>query len=162
MKNIAVIDALALAAGYSLRILAGALAVDVDVSPWLLVCSSAMFFGLALLKRYAELIALRSTVGTEGRVRAYHIADSTILVGLGAAAGCIAVALLALYPLVESSPHDRWPVWLVCSFLLFWIGHMWLMAHRGNIHEDPVAFAVHDPVSLTFGMLTVIVLLAAL
>jgi 4-hydroxybenzoate polyprenyltransferase len=160
LKDIAITDALILAVGYSLRILAGALAVDIMVSPWLLVCSSAMFFGLALLKRYAELVALRPGMREDSRVRAYRSADSKIVGVLGGSAGCIAVALLALYPIVEPSVHARWPLWLVCGFILLWVGHMWLMAHRGAIRDDPVAFAVRDPVSRLFGLLTVITLMA--
>lgn len=159
LKDIAIVDALVLAMGYSLRILAGALAVGLVVSPWLLVCSSAMFFGLALLKRYAELVALRPNLGKYSRVRAYRIADSAIVAGLGGAAGCIAIALLALYPLIEPSNHDPWPLWLVCGLMLFWVGHMWLMADRGAIREDPVAFALRDPVSRVLGVLTVAILL---
>jgi hypothetical protein len=129
------------------------------VSPWLLVCSSAMFFGLALLKRYAELVVLRPASGADREVRAYSTADSAIVAALGGASGCVAVSLLALYPVIEPTRHDRWPLWLVCGFILFWVGHMWLMAHRGAIRDDPVAFAVRDPVSRLFGLLTVITLL---
>lgn len=162
LKGIAIIDALVLALGYSLRILAGALAVEVDVSPWLLVCSTAMFFGLALLKRYAELVSLRPGLGPNGRVRAYRMADATLIAGLGVAAGCIAVALLALYPVVEQSDHVDWPVWLFCGLVLFWMGHMWLMAHRGNIRDDPVSFALRDRVSQILGLLTAVILLLSL
>lgn len=159
LKDIAIIDALVLAMGYSLRILAGAIAVGIMVSPWLLLCSSAMFFGLALLKRYAELVALRPDSGTDIRVRAYSTSDSAIVAVLGGASGCIAVSLLALFPIIEPSAHERWPLWLVCGFILFWVGHMWLMAHHGAIRDDPVAFAVRDPLSRLFGLLTVITLL---
>lgn len=159
LKHVTIVDALVLAMGYSLRILAGALAVGVGVSPLLLVCSTAMFFGLALLKRYAELVTLRPGMGPDARVRTYRIADAAIVAGLGVAAGCVAVALLALYPIIEPSEHPRWPVWMVCGFQLFWIGHMWLMAHRGNIRDDPVAFALRDRISRIFGLLTVAVLL---
>jgi 4-hydroxybenzoate polyprenyltransferase/phosphoserine phosphatase len=159
LKGLAIIDALALALGYSLRILAGAWAVGVGVSPWLLVCSTAMFFGLALLKRYAELVTLRPGLGPGGRVRAYRMADATLIAGLGVAAGCIAVTLLALYPIIEPSEHVRWPVWFFCGLVLFWIGHMWLMAHRGNIRDDPVTFALRDPISQVVGLLTAVILL---
>lgn len=159
LKDIAIVDAFALALGYTLRILAGSLAVEIGVSPWLLVCSTSLFFGLALLKRYAELVSLRPGMGHHTRVRAYLSADAALLLGLGVAAGCIAVALLALYPIVEPTGHARWPVWLVCALLLFWTGHMWLMAHRGNIHDDPVAYAVRDRVSRGFGIVTAAVLL---
>lgn len=159
LKDIAIVDALALAMGYSLRILAGALAVGLGVSPWLLVCSTAMFFGLALLKRYAELVTLRPGMGPDARVRGYRISDAALIAGLGVAAGSIAATLLALYPIIEPSDHARWPVWLFCGFLLFWIGHMWLMAHRGNIRDDPVAFALRDRISRIFGLLTAAILL---
>lgn len=159
LKNMAIVDTLVLAVGYSLRILAGGLAVGLDVSPWLLVCSTAMFFGLALLKRYAELVTLRSGTDPAARVRAYRVSDAALIAGLGIAAGIIAVTLLALYPLVEPSEQARWPVWLLCGLWLLWIGHMWLMAHRGNIRDDPVAFALRDRISRAFGLLTVATLL---
>jgi 4-hydroxybenzoate polyprenyltransferase/phosphoserine phosphatase len=154
LKDIAIIDTLALAAGYTLRIYAGSLAAEVAVSPWLLVCSSALFFGLALLKRYAELVTLRSALGAQARIRGYRVDDAALIAGLGTAAGCIAVVVLALYPVVEPSGQARWPVWLLCALLLFWTGHMWLMAHHGRIHDDPVAFALRDPLSRALGVIT--------
>jgi 4-hydroxybenzoate polyprenyltransferase/phosphoserine phosphatase len=159
LTDVAIVDALVLAIGYSLRILAGALVVGLAVSPWLLVCSTSMFFGLALLKRYAELVTSRPGMEPKDRVRAYRIGDATIVAGLGVAAGCSALVLLALYPIIEPSDHMRWIVWLVCGLLLFWTGHMWLMAHRGLIHDDPVTFALRDPLSRVIGLLTVAVLL---
>lgn len=161
LKDIAVVDAFVLGLGYSLRILAGALAVQLLVSPWLLVCSTAMFFGLALLKRYAELITLRVGMGRDARVRAYRIADASILAGLGVAAGCIAVVLLALYPLMEPTNHARGLVWLLCGLLQFWIGHVWLMAHRGQIRDDPVAFALNDRLSRLLGLVSAAIVLLA-
>lgn len=152
LKDYPIVDALALAVGYSLRIVAGSLAVDIAVSPWLLVCSTALFFGLALLKRYAELVTLRPGLGPRGRVRGYGVGDATLIAGLGTAADCIAVALLALYPVVAAPTVAHMPIWLMSALLLFWIGHMWLMAHRGQIHDDPVAFALRDPLSRAFGI----------
>jgi 4-hydroxybenzoate polyprenyltransferase len=161
LKDYPIVDALALAVGYSLRIYAGSLAVAVVVSPWLLVCSTALFFGLALLKRYAELVTLRPGLGPRGRVRGYGVGDATLIAGLGTAADCIAVVLLALYPVVAAPTAPRTMVWLMSTLLLFWIGHMWLMAHRGRIHDDPVAFALRDPVSRAFGLLMAALLLLA-
>jgi 4-hydroxybenzoate polyprenyltransferase len=159
LKDIAIIDTFALAMGYTLRILAGGLATGIDVSRWLLVCGAALFFGLALLKRYAELVTLRPGMGAGARVRGYRSADAAFIAGLGAAACCVAVTLLALYPVAEPSPHRSWPVWLLSGLLLFWTGHMWLMAHRGQIHDDPVAFALRNPISRVFGLLIAVALL---
>lgn len=159
LKDFAIVDASALAIGYSLRIYAGSLAAAVAVSPWLLVCSTALFFGLALLKRYAELVTLRPGLGPRGRVRGYGVGDATLIAGLGTAADCIAVVLLATYPLVGSPGAPRSTVWLLSALLLFWTGYMWLMAHRGRIHDDPVSFALRDPLSRAFGAAMTIVLL---
>ncbi len=158
LKDIAIVDALTLAAGYTLRIFAGSLAAAVAVSPWLLVCSTALFFGLALLKRYAELVSLRPGQGASTRVRGYGAGDAALIAGLGTAACCVAVAVLALYPAVELRSPARWPVWLLCALVLFWTGHMWLMAHRGRIHDDPVAFALRDPLSRAIGVVTLALL----
>lgn len=159
LRNYAIVDALALALGYTLRIWAGSLAVALTVSPWLLVCSTALFFGLALLKRYAELVTLRPGLGPRGRVRGYGVDDAALIAGLGTAADSIAVALLALYPVIAAPGAPRLTVWLLSALMLFWTGHMWLMAHRGRIHDDPVNFALRDPLSRGFGVAAAVVLL---
>lgn len=161
LKNYPIVDALVLAVGYSLRIYAGSLAVRVAVSPWLLVCSTALFFGLALLKRYAELVTLRPGLGPRGRVRGYGVGDAALIAGLGTAADCIAVVLLALYPVVAAPTVPHRMIWLLSALLLFWTGHMWLMAHRGLIHDDPVAFALRDPLSRVFGVAAAALLLVS-
>jgi 4-hydroxybenzoate polyprenyltransferase/phosphoserine phosphatase len=161
LRNYAIVDALALAAGYSLRIWAGSLAVDVAVSPWLLVCSTALFFGLALLKRYAELVTLRPGLGQQGRVRGYSVGDAALVAGLGVAADSVAIALLALVPVAEMPGAPRWTGWVLSALLMLWTGHMWLMAHRGHIHDDPVSFALREPVSRAFGIAAALVLAIA-
>ncbi|HEX5685033.1 MAG TPA: UbiA family prenyltransferase [Ideonella sp.] len=159
LRNYPIVDALVLAVGYSLRVYAGSLVVAIDVSPWLLVCSTALFFGLALLKRYAEIVSLRPGLGSGGRVRGYAVSDAPLIAGLGTAADCIAVVLLALYPVVITPTAPRLTIWSLSALLLFWVGHMWLMAHRGRIHDDLVAFALRDPLSRAFGVTMALLLL---
>lgn len=159
LKDYALVDSLLLAVGYSLRIYAGSLAVEIEVPAWLLVCSTALFFGLALLKRYAELVALGAGLGPGARVRGYAVEDAALVAGLGTTADCIAVALLALYPVVESPTAPRLALWLFSAVLLFWTGHMWLAAHHGRIHDDPVAFALRDTASRAFGVAAAALLL---
>jgi hypothetical protein len=76
---------------------------------------------------------------------------------LGVSAGYIAVLVLALY---LNSPeaallYDRPAVlWVLCLIALYWITRLWLIAHRGQLHEDPVVFAVRDPTSQIAAVLT--------
>jgi hypothetical protein len=53
-------------------------------------------------------------------------------------------------------------LWLVCPLLLFWTSRMWLLAHRGRIHDDPIVATVRDPVSYLIGVLVGVILYAAL
>ncbi len=158
LKDLALVDASVLALGYLLRLAAGGLALDQAVSPWLIVCSGFLFFGLALLKRYAELVVLHpGRPDPDARVRGYRVGDARLIAGLGVASGCIALAVLALYPIAEpadgATPVGVWPL---CALLLGWTARMWLMAHRGLIHDDPVAFAVKDRFSRILGALVLV------
>jgi 4-hydroxybenzoate polyprenyltransferase len=48
-------------------------------------------------------------------------------------------------------------IWLACPLLMFWISRTWMLAHRGQMHDDPVVFAVKDKVSLVNGALLLLV-----
>ncbi len=154
LKRLAVLDALTLAALYTLRVAAGAAAISVEPSFWLLAFSVFFFLSLAFVKRYSELRVAPVEDGGRIRGRGYLRADLEIVSTLGVAAGYIAVLVLALY--VNDSPTTqlyRSPrlIWLACPVLLFWISRAWLIAHRGDMNEDPVVFALKDPVSWAVG-----------
>ena len=161
LRDNAFSDALALAAGYTLRVCAGSLALALPVSAWLLACSAALFFGLTLLSRYAELVTLRPERQADGRVRGYGLGDARLIAAVGMASDCIAVALLALYPVIALPGLPRVTVWVLTAVLLAWTGRMWLMAHRGRIGHGLVAFASRDAFSLGLGAAAAVVLVVA-
>jgi len=47
---------------------------------------------------------------------------------------------------------------LICPLLLYWMSRLWLLAARGRMHDDPVVFALRDPVSYAVGALTLAVI----
>lgn len=53
-------------------------------------------------------------------------------------------------------------IWLACPLLLFWITRVWMLTHRGQMHDDPVVFAIRDRVSQVVGILFGLVFWAAL
>lgn len=155
LKQIAVVDVLTLATVYTLRIVAGAAAIDVPLSFWLLAFSMFVFLSLALMKRFSELKATRGADTKERiRGRGYAHDDLELVSSLGTGAGYIAVLVLALYiqdgRTTELYPAPRF-IWLACPLLLFWISRAWLIAHRGQMHDDPIAFALKDRVSWLVG-----------
>lgn len=156
LKRRMVVDVIALAMLYTLRIIAGAAACGLPLTSWILAFSMFMFLTLALVKRYAELREVRSQGGTETRGRGYYPDDLPMIASLGAASGYLAVMVLALYiheqatAVLYSRPEL---IWLACPLLLFWITRVWMLTHRGQMHDDPVVFAIRDRVSLLVGVL---------
>jgi 4-hydroxybenzoate polyprenyltransferase len=149
LKRVALLDVIVLASLYTLRILSGAAVVGGWPSEWLLAFSMFLFLSLALVKRYDELVVMRSVDGDRAKAREYLGSDAELLASMGAASGFTAVLALALYSW-ESSAHvygRHELVWFLCPLLLYWLAHVWLTAHRGRMREDPVVFALHDKTS---------------
>lgn len=156
LKRQTIIDICTLALLYTLRVLAGGVATGIPISVWLLAFSLFFFFSLAAVKRQAELVdAARSGKLTiEGR--GYHGDDLALVAPMACASGYVSVLVMALYVNSEAvtelyrNPSALWGISLV---LLYWISRMTLIAHRGQMHDDPVVFAVRDRVSLACGAL---------
>jgi 4-hydroxybenzoate polyprenyltransferase len=165
LKSVAILDVLVLAALYTLRIVAGSAAVDIWPSAWLLAFSMFLFLSLALVKRYAELMAMRAVEGAQAKARGYRLDDAELLASLGGGAGYLAVLVLALY-IDSATSHALYSrqelLWVLCFVLLYWVSYLWLMAHRKRMHDDPLVFALRDPVSRTLLLLMVVALVAAI
>lgn len=148
LKHVVLLDALLLAAGYSARIAAGAVAVAILPSTWLIAFSLFLFYSLALIKRYAELTHNRDRQGPSAHARGYEAIDLPVVAMSGIASGYLAVLVLAMY-LTSGGSHGG-PyghpsfIALTAVLLLYWISYLWLVANRGHMPEDPVLFALRD------------------
>lgn len=164
LRALPVVDVLVLAALYTLRVLAGGAAAGVVVSEWLLAFSLFFFLGLALLKRYAELHQLEVGALPLETGRGYVRGDAALLRAIGPASGLLAVLVLALYvtgPDVQVLYARPDLLWLASPPLIYWTVRMWLLAHRGQMLDDPVLFAVRDLASYCVVGLVTAVLVAA-
>ena len=164
LKRLVLIDCLTLATLYTLRIIAGAVAVSVSLSFWLLAFSVFMFFSLALVKRYAELKVQILEAKSFAHGRGYVVSDAPLLQTLGVTSGYISALVLALYVQSEdivSLYAQPLAIWLVLPILLFWVSWVWLKAERGEMHDDPIVFAASDKASLVVTVLTVVVFIYA-
>jgi len=154
LKRLVLVDVFMLAVLYTARIIAGALAIDVPVSQWLLAFSVFLFLSLAFVKRYSELHSLRQRDEELAAGRGYSVVDFELLSSLGAAGGYIAVLVFALYinsPEVRVLYRTPEYLWMFCLVLLYWISRVWIIAHRGRMHDDPIVFALKDRVSYLVG-----------
>jgi 4-hydroxybenzoate polyprenyltransferase/phosphoserine phosphatase len=164
LKRQMMLDVVTLACLYGIRLIAGGAAVGVDLSAWLAAFSIFLFCCLALVKRCAELAGRRGKAGAAAG-RAYQAEDLPILEALAAASGFTAVLVLALYinsPDVRGLYHVHSHLWLLCVVLIYWIGRVLVLTHRGQMHDDPVVFAASDKASLATAAVGALIVLSSL
>ena len=164
LKRLVLVDCLTLAILYTLRIVAGAAAVSVPLSFWLLSFSIFLFISLAFVKRYTELQVHSVNKNFNLTGRGYYISDSALIQQLGVTSGYAATIVLALYLNSENIVRlYRTPeiIWGAIPLMLLWISWIWLKAHRGLMHDDPIIFAFKDKVSLFIGIFFISILTVA-
>ncbi|MCZ0963745.1 UbiA family prenyltransferase [Paracoccus benzoatiresistens] len=163
LKRKALLDVLALAGLYTLRVIGGAVVLGVAVSAWLLAFSAALFLSLALIKRFVELAARLDAHLPDSKSRGYRNTDADLVMALATASGLNAVVVFILYVSSESmnalysTPQI---LWLAAPVLTYWIARMLLLAHRRVMDDDPVAFATRDRESVICGVLICAVIFA--
>jgi 4-hydroxybenzoate polyprenyltransferase len=165
LKRKLLLDVFVLSGLYTVRILAGSAATGVLVSAWLAGFSVFFFLSLAFVKRFSELEGLRERGGAVSNGRGYFVSDLEQLRALGTGAAYAAVVVMTLYinnP--ETNLLYTHPVrlWLVVPVLLLWLSQVWMLASRGDMHDDPVVFAITDRRSLLLGVLMAVVVWWAL
>jgi 4-hydroxybenzoate polyprenyltransferase/phosphoserine phosphatase len=151
------VDVIVLACLYTARVLAGSAVLGVKPSFWMLAFSVMLFLSLAAAKRTTELDALARNGGDSAAGRGYQTRDIPVLLAQGAASGQLAVLVFALYlntVLAGQFRHPEW-LWAVCPLLLLWINRVWMKVTRGEMHDDPVVFALRDPFSRATALIAV-------
>lgn len=147
LKSYVLIDVLMLSLLYTLRILAGAAAVGITTSAWLLAFSAFIFFSLALVKRCSELITLRDAGKSFTNGRDYRVGDLTVLWPLGVGASMSALVVFGLFATApDTLARYAQPqlLWIAAVGLCYWISRLWVKTARGEMHDDPVVYAIVD------------------
>jgi 4-hydroxybenzoate polyprenyltransferase len=154
LKRIAILDVLLLSGLYTLRLLAGGAATGTEISQWLAGFSSFLFLSLAMVKRFSEIETLREKGGTATNGRGYLVTDLEQIRSFGTASAYAAVVVFMLYigrPDVTQLYRHAMRLWLIVPLLIYWLNRVWLLASRGELDDDPVVFAMRDPMSLAVG-----------
>lgn len=158
LKRRAIVDVVTLACLYTLRVVAGGVAASVSLSMWLLAFSVFFFFSLAAVKRQAELVDNVKEGKLEASGRGYRNEDVEIVSQMAVGSGYVSILVLALYMNSENAQllYSNPPVlWGICLVLLYWLSRIILLTHRGDMHDDPIVFAVKDRISRICGLLVV-------
>lgn len=165
LKRVAVLDVMILAGLYVFRVMAGGVATNIAVSSWLLAFTLFVSLSLAFLKRFIEVRAVASTDATQVPGRGYRTDDATWLHSAGLSSAYLGVLVLALYAnsadVTRLYAHPE-RLLLACPVVLYWATRSWLLAHRGELHDDPVVAVASDPVTYLVLVLTGVSVLLAM
>ena len=145
LKHLVLIDVLAIAGLFVIRASAGAEAVDVRISPWLLICTGLLALFLALGKRRAELV-LVGAEETPGRpvLEGYSLALVDQLVSVVAASTVIA------YSLYTFTARDSKAMMVTVPFVVYGVFRYLLLLQRRELGEEPENVLLTDvPLLLT-------------
>ena len=138
LKELVLVDVLAIGALFVVRAAAGAASVEVRISPWLLLCTALLALFLALAKRRAELVLLAGAPARRPVLDGgYSLALLDQLVAIVAAAALVAYSL---YTFTAHSPA----MMLTIPFVLFGIFRYLLLIHRRDVGEEPENVLLSD------------------
>jgi 4-hydroxybenzoate polyprenyltransferase len=139
LKHIVLVDVFVIAGLFVIRAAAGAAAVDVRISPWLLLCTVLLALFLALAKRRGELVLVGARE-TPGRpvLEGYSLELVDQLVSVVAASTVIA------YSLYTFTARDSKALMVTIPFVIFGIFRYLLLVHRDDLGEEPEQVLLTD------------------
>ena len=165
LKRVAILDVLCLGFLFTVRLAIGAALLENNAPYWLYAFSMFFFTSLAFVKRYTELA---QAVGVQhGKLpgRSYQAEDLPLVLGAGLGSALCSIVVFLIYLGDQHFDQDlfKTPAWLgACvGILAYWLLRVWLLALRGQMHDDPVVFALKDRTSYLLGVLVGLSLLLA-
>jgi 4-hydroxybenzoate polyprenyltransferase len=148
LKRVPLLDVFVIGALFTARVVMGAVFVGPPLPVWLLAFAMFFFFSLAVAKRHAMLVAARDGEETSFALRGYRIGDVPLTLGIGVSSGFVSMLILVLYLVDEAFRRVGYSrpdfLWAVVALVAIWVGRIWLLAHRGELNDDPVSFALRD------------------
>ncbi len=149
LKRVPLLDVFIVAAGFLFRVIAGGLAINVSISPWLIVCTTLLSLFIALSKRRHELVLLGSHASEHRAILAnYTPYFLDQLISIVTASTVVSYALYTLSPDVQNKfPGKRLEITI--PFVLFGIFRYLHLIHHDSQGGDPTRALLTDPVLLS-------------
>lgn len=144
LKEVVLLDVLAIAAGFVLRALAGAVAIPVPISPWLIVCTVQLALFLALAKRRCEMVSLGSNAGDHrGVLTEYSTALLDQLIAIVTSSTVIAYSL---YTISDRTYHQLGTAYmpLTIPFVVYGVFRYLYLIHRESANSQAEAVLMTD------------------
>jgi 4-hydroxybenzoate polyprenyltransferase len=166
LKRIPLLDTLVIGVLFTARLVMGMALLGHPFSEWLMTFSLFFFVSLAIAKRHTEIVRA-DTKGEQALARrGYRVEDNALTLAFGVATGVASLLIMVLYivndVLLKTAFSNPRLFWCVPIILAIWFGRIWLLAHRGEMNDDPVSFALRDRTSIGLGVAMALVVVVAL
>ena len=144
LKHLVIVDVLVVAAGFVLRAVAGAVAIDVEISGWLLICTILIALFLALGKRRYEYLALGGAAAAHRPILAEYSAELLDqMIAVVTASTVTAYALYTMSPETVAKFHTHLlPATL--PFVLYGIFRYLYLLYRRQLGGNPSELFLND------------------
>jgi len=155
LKRMRWVDIATLAALYTIRVVAGAAAGQVDASAMMLIFIFPIFITLGCVKRLTELTLATSDERLPGR--GYGRTDRGDLLNVAGLGIFGALLVFGLYTFSEQALilyPTRWILWLAMVPMAIWMVRMVVLGYRGKQDYDPIVFAMRDKTGIGILMIT--------
>ena len=160
LKHLVIVDVLVVACGFVLRAVAGAVAIDVEISGWLLICTILVALFLALGKRRHEYLTLGGAAPTHRPILAEYSAELLDqMIAVVTASTVTAYALYTMSPETVAKFHTHLlPVTLL--FVLYGIFRYLYLLYRRQLGGNPSELFLNDvPLLVNTGLWFAVVIL---
>jgi 4-hydroxybenzoate polyprenyltransferase len=157
LKEVMLLDVFIIAAGFMLRVLGGAYAIDVTVTSWIVLCSLFISLFLGFAKRRGELVHFRDAGAVPARavLRLYNVEFLDQMLTIAAAGAVISYALYTVAPRTyETFGTDK--LIYTTVFVIYGIFRYLYLIHSGERSENPTNALTSDPPILVNGMLWIL------
>lgn len=158
LKQLFIIDVCLLAGMYTVRVVYGAMLIQVPLTEWFLLFSLFSFLSLALLKRYTELLLFTQDKSEKLIRRGYKNEHIQLIRFFGLLSGYLSVVVFGFYlgsDNAQSLYRQPAMLWMICPLLIFWVSRIWRLAREKKVHQDPIVFAIQDRTSYIVVLLVV-------
>jgi 4-hydroxybenzoate polyprenyltransferase len=143
LKRVVILDVMAVAAGFLLRAWGGAVAVEVEISRWLILCTALLALFLGFVKRRQEIAALEGSTAQRPILREYSLTFLDQMISVVTASTLLAYSLYAFSPEVAEKLGTR-HLGLTIPFVLYGILRYLYLVHQRGEGENPTQLVLTD------------------
>lgn len=143
-KHVVIMDIFTIAAGFVLRAVAGAMVLDINITPWLLICMGLLALFLGLAKRRAEIVLLENGAGAHRKILdEYSLPLLDQMMSIVASATIIAYTLFTAT--AETLPHEPFPVMMITvPFVVYAIFRYLYLIYKQDGGGSPADLVLKD------------------